>query len=190
MLKLTKNTRFSDEELFEFCLANRDLRIERDKDDNLIITSPSGCNTSRINFRILGQFFGWTSKNETLGTGFDSEGGFLLPDGSMRAADVAWMSHERWGKLTEQEKNKFAPAVPDFVIELKSPSDTLKSLKGKMTEWIGNGVRLGWLIDPGTETAYIFKQGREPKAVESFDNFLDGEDVLPGFKLDLSKLKV
>jgi Uma2 family endonuclease len=189
VIKLTDNTRFSNDELFEFCVANKDLRIERDKEGNLVIMSPSGSNTSRINFQILGQFFRWTSENETLGIGFDSEGGFLLPDGSMKAADVAWVSMDKWTALTKEDRMRFAPIAPEFIIELKSPSDSLAALMTKMTEWISNGVQLGWLIDPQQQKAFVYRPGKPTETIGSFDSYLDGGNELPGFRLDLSKLK-
>lgn len=189
ILKLTENTRFTDDELFEFCAANKELRIERDDNGNLIIMSPSGSNTGRINLKILAQLAAWAAQNEALGEGFDSSSGFLLPNGSMRAPDAAWISKSKWNKLSQTEKNKFAPVVPDFIIELKSPSDSLSTLQQKMEEWIANGVLLAWLIDPELKKAFIYKPGQPVSEVNSFEVFLDGEDVLPGFKLDLSKLK-
>jgi Uma2 family endonuclease len=188
ILKLTENTRFSDDELFEFCSANKELRIERDDQGNLIIMSPSGSNTGRINLKILAQFSNWVYENETLGEGFDSSSGFLLPDGSMRAPDAAWVSKSKWDQLSQVEKDKFAPITPDFIIELKAPSDSLPTLQNKMNEWIANGVQLGWLIDPELKKAFIYKPSLPLKEVDSFDSFLDGENVLPGFRLYLSKL--
>ncbi len=189
ILKLTENTRFTDDELFEFCSANKELRIERDDEGNLIIMSPSGSNTGRINLKILAQFSNWVYANENLGEGFDSSSGFLLPNGSMRAPDAAWVSRMKWDRLSQAEKDKFAPIVPDFVIELKSPSDSLSALQNKMGEWVANGVLLAWLIDPETKVAFIYKPDQPTTTVNSFDSFLNGENVLPGFKLDLSKLK-
>lgn len=189
VIKLTDNTRFSNDELFEFCEANKGLRIERDIEGNLIIMSPSGGLTSSINLRILTQFGIWINANKELGIGFDSEGGFLLPDGSMKAPDAAWLIKSKWAQLTEKQKDGFIPLAPDFIIELKSPSDSLQSLKKKMIDWISNGVQLGWLIDPQQQKAFVYRPGKPTETVASFDSHLDGGNVLPGFRLDLSKLK-
>jgi Uma2 family endonuclease len=189
ILKLTENTRFTDDELFEFCSANKELQIERDVNGNLIVMSPSGSRSSYINARILAQIVNWSDNQPNPGVTFGPDGGFLLPDGSMKAGDVAWLPSSIWDELNDEQKNKFAPIAPHFVIELKSPSDSNTALKKKMEEWIANGVLLAWLIDPELKKAFIYKPGQPVSEVNSFEVLLGGEDVLPGFKLDLSKLK-
>ena len=119
VLKIPESTRFTNEELFEFCSVNRELSIERDEFGNLIVVPLSGSDPGRINFKILGQLSQWVSDNQGLGEGFDSKAGFLLPNGSMRAADVAWVSMEKWAALTKEDRMRFAPIAPEFIIELK-----------------------------------------------------------------------
>ncbi|WP_339813314.1 Uma2 family endonuclease [uncultured Imperialibacter sp.] len=187
LLKFPERIRFSDDELLEICLANKELRIERDVKGNLIIDSLAGCRTSRFGLKILAQLGNWAEKNSSLGIAF-SNGGFILPDGSMKAAPATWVSLEKWSQISGEQKNKFAPITPEFVVEFKSPSDSIPAMKKKMEEWIANGVQLGWLIDPELKKAFIYKPSQPVKEVDSFDFFLDGENVLPGFRLDLSKL--
>jgi len=188
VLRLSDSTRFSDDELFDFCTLNKELRIERTQEGNLIIISPSGSRSSNINLKIITQFGVWEDMNSDLGVGFGPDGGFILPNQSMRAPDLAWVSKTKWDALTESQKSKFAPVAPDFIVELKSPTDSLPALKAKMEEWISNGVRLAWLIDPKSQVSFIYKADRSVTKVNGFSSFLDGEDVLPGFRLNLSKL--
>jgi len=188
VLRLSNSTRFSDDELFDFCTLNKELRIERTQEGNLIIMSPSGSQSSNINLKIITQFGVWEEMNNDLGVGFGPDGGFILPNGSMRAPDLAWVSKTKWEALTETQKSKFAPVAPDFIVELKSPTDSLPTLKAKMEEWISNGVRLAWLIDPKSQVTFIYKADGSVTRVNDFSYYLDGEDVLPGFRLNLSKL--
>ena len=118
--------------------------------------SPSGSGTSGINFRILVQLGSWAEANGT-GIGFESNGGFLLPDGSMLAADAAWLRKERWNSLSREEKLRFAPVCPDFVIEVRSPSDRVTVLRKKMHTWLANGVQLAWLIDPEAKAVEVYR---------------------------------
>jgi Uma2 family endonuclease len=115
--------------------------------------------------------------------------GFRLPNGSMRSPDLAWIKKERWEQLSPEDQEKFAPLTPDFVIEVRSRSDSLKELQNKMQEWIDNGCRLAWLIDPVQQKAYVYKREGLIKTAETFNEQLSGEDVLSGFELDLSLLK-
>ena len=123
------------------------------------------------------------------GLTFESSAGFYLPDTSMRSPDAAWISHERWNALTENQRKGFEYIEPDFVVELASPSDNLMALKAKMEKWRNNGVRLSWLIDPTTETVFIYRIDGTISKVESFDNVLNGEDVLVGFDFGLAILR-
>ncbi len=178
----------TDDELFQLCAANRDLRIERDSQGNLILMSPAGGETSARNSLFIADLVIW-NRETRLGIAFDSNGGFVLPNGAMRAPDASWITIERWNQLSAEQRKKFLPLCPDFVIELRSPSDRLKELQKKMQEWMDNGCRLGWLIDPGEERAYVYREEGENSVVESFDEALLGEDVLPGFVLALSELR-
>ena len=149
---------------------------------------PTGINTSGKNFSIGGELYIW-NKQTNAGKAFDSNGGFTLPNNAVRSPDAAWISWERYNQLSERDKEGFAPVCPDFVIELRSRTDRLKESKEKMEEWIANGCRLAWLIDPTEEKAYIYRPDREVEMVTSFDARLSGEEVLPNFELDLSILK-
>jgi len=176
----------TDEQFFEFCQINRDLRIERTATGELLIMPPTGSETGGRNFRLNGQLYNWTEQNGT-GFGFDSSTGFTLPNGAKVSPDAAWVKLERWNALTPEQQQKFAPICPDFVVELRSASLHLTPLKTKMQEYIGNGALLGWLIDRKKRQVYIYRPG---VAVECLDNpaTVSGESVLPGFVLDLSKI--
>lgn len=177
----------TDDELFQLCAANRDLRIERDSHGNLILMSPAGGETSSRNIILGAELVIWNRASQ-LGKAFDSSGGFILPSGAMLSPDVSWIPIERWNQLGAEERKKFLPLCPDFVIELRSPSDRLKDLQKKMQEWMDNGCRLGWLIDPVEEKTYVYREKGENSVVESFDEALSGEEVLPGFVLELTAL--
>ncbi|MFP5269344.1 Uma2 family endonuclease [Coleofasciculus sp.] len=176
----------TDEQFFEFCQINRDLRIERTATGELLIMPPTGSETGGRNFRLNGQLYNWTEQNGT-GVGFDSSTGFTLPNGAKVSPDAAWVKLERWNALTPEQQQKFAPICPDFVVELRSASDNLTPLKTKMQEYIDNGALLGWLIDCKKQQVYIYRPG---VAVECLDNpaTVSGDPVLPVFVLDLSKI--
>ena len=184
--QLTLNINLTDEEFFQLCQNNRDLRFERTAAGELIIMPPTGSDTGNRNFDIAVELGIW-NKQTKLGKGFDSSTGFKLSNGKDVSPDVAWIKKERWDSLTPQQQNKFAPIAPDFVIELRSASDNLKLLQEKMQEYIANGVKLAWLIDRKQRKVFIY---RPNCAVEELDNpqTLTGEDILPGFVLDLSEI--
>jgi Uma2 family endonuclease len=172
---------FSDDELFAFCQANPELRIERDEHGHLLLMPPTGLETSFRNNNLALELGLW-NRRSGLGRVSDSNGGYTLPDGSMRAPDAAWIAHERLAQVPPQDLKKFAPVCPDFVIELLSESDRLPEVQQKMQTWLANGVRLGWLLDPGTETAHVYRPGRAVQT-QPFSVALSGQDVLPGFTL-------
>jgi len=174
----------TDEQFFDFCQQNRDLRMERTADGQIIIMTPTGGITGNRNSEILFHLNLWNKKDQR-GYVFDSSTGFTLPDTSVRSPDASWMSKERWEALSIAQQEKFPPLCPDFVIELRSKTDNLVALKNKMTVWIQNGCQLAWLIDPENEQVFIYKPGREEEKEAGFDNTLSGEDVLPGFSFDL-----
>ncbi|HZH37410.1 MAG TPA: Uma2 family endonuclease [Flavisolibacter sp.] len=188
VLKFTENTQFTDDELFEFCAANKELRIERDENGQIIIMPPTGSLSSSHNMTVASTLWNYNQRLKS-GVVFDSSGGFRLPNGAMRAPDAAWIKKERWEQLSPEEQEKFAPLTPDFIIEVRSRTDSLKELQNKMQEWITNGCRLGWLIDPSEQKAYVYTPEGTPKMVASFAETLSGGDVLPGFQLNLSVLK-
>ncbi|MDJ0617442.1 MAG: Uma2 family endonuclease [Calothrix sp. MO_192.B10] len=176
----------SDEQFWQLCQNNRDWKFERTASGELIIMAPTGGETSNRNIEIAYQVQGWSRQNN-LGKAFDSSGGFKLPNGANRSPDASWITIERWEALTQEQRRKFLPLCPDFVVELCSPSDSLGKTQEKMREYIANGTRLGWLIDPKTKRVEIYRPGRD---VEVLDNpaTLSGENILPGFVLDLSTI--
>jgi len=176
-----------DDELFRLCAANQNLRIERDADGNLIFMAPTGGETSSRNSEINTELALWNRKTG-LGKVFDSNGGFVVPNGAMRAPDASWIPMTQWEQLSQEQRKHFLPLCPDFVIELRSPSDRLTDVQEKMEEWMANGCQLGWLIDPVEEQAFVYRLSASPTRVVGFENELAGEEVLPGFVLDLAIL--
>jgi Uma2 family endonuclease len=187
-LDLSEIGGLTDEQLFRLCVSNRDIQIERTNTGELILMSPTGGETGWRNSYITTEMYSW-NRQSRLGITFDSSTGFSLPNGAMRSADVAWVRLERWEALTKEEREKFPPLCPDFVIELRSKSDRVEVLQDKMQEWIANGCQLAWLIDPSNETVYIYRASGVADTLTSFDAAISGEDVLPGFKLELKELQ-
>lgn len=172
--------------LFEFCAANRELRIERTSDGDLIIMPPTGGETGSRNSELTIQCGMWARQDGT-GKHFDSSTGFLLPNGAVRSPDFSWVSKSRWDTLTKEEQRKFAPLCPDFVVELRSESDLLHDQQAKLDEYLACGARLGWLIDPIAGRAYVYRPGR---AVEVLERPLElrGDPELPGLVVDLREI--
>jgi Uma2 family endonuclease len=177
---------FSDDELYDFCAANPELRIERDENGQIIIMPPTGLESSFTNGELFGEVRNWNRQNKA-GRTSESNGGYKLPDTSMRAPDVGWVSNERLATVTAEQLRKFAPVTPDFVIEVRSESDSLSELKTKMEKWLANGVRLGWLVDPQEQTTTIYRPNLDIQEVP-FDQTLSGEDVLVGFTLNVKEV--
>ena len=169
----------SVEQFYEFCLANRDLRIERTASGEVIIMPPAFSDTGNRNMKIAQQVANWAEQDGT-GEVFDSSAGFTLPNGATRSPDASWIKLERWDALSEEQKASFAPICPDFVIELRSQSDTLSGLRKKMQEYIDNGTLLGLLIDRKNRNVYIYRPNQEPEILENPET-VSGEPVLPGF---------
>src|SRR5262249_4391081 len=144
------------DELFEFCSANAELQIERSADGEIIIMPPTGAETGRRNAEITAQLVTW-AKRDGRGVAFDSSTGFLLPNGAERSPDAAWVARRRWDALTAEERERFAPLCPDFVLELRSPNDALEDMKTKMVEYMACGARLGWLIDPEERRVHVYR---------------------------------
>jgi Uma2 family endonuclease len=182
-LDLRPDLQLTDQAFEQLCRSNPDLRLERTAQGELIAMAPSGSETGYYNSDISGQLWQWNRKLQQ-GITFDSSSGFTLPNRAIRAPDAVWIEKSRWQAIPAEQRRKFAPICPDFVIELKSPSDDLTVLQGKLEEYRDNGVRLGWLIDPENYQVFCY---RPQRAVEIFDNprNLSGEDVLVGFVLDL-----
>ena len=178
---------FTDEELFDFCVRNKNLRIERDANQNLLIMTPVGGSSGFREKNLIFEIEYWVRKNK-LGKSFSSSTGFLLPNSAMRSPDACWLSDERWETVPDSSKDKFLPVTPDFIVEVRSKSDNLKTLKAKMQEWIENGVRLAWLIDAKKEQVFIYRANGSIEIVDGFDKILNGEDVMKGFEFDLKQL--
>ncbi|AVZ31478.1 Uma2 family endonuclease [Nodularia spumigena] len=182
----TLTLQVSHEQFVDLALANRDLQLERTATGELIIMPPTGSYTGKRNFEIAGQLWLWNRQTK-LGEAFDSSTGFSLPNGANRSPDAAWVSKQRWDALTLEQQETFAPICPDFVLELRSKTDSLEKLQAKMREYIENGAGLGWLIDRKNQRVEIYRPGRN---VEVLDHpvSLSGEDILPGFMLDLTEV--
>ncbi len=167
--------------------ANRDLKLERTAEGELIVNPPTGGESGKRNFSITGQLARWYEEHEDLGEGFDSSTGFRLPNGADRSPDASWLNRERWESLTPQQRKGFVPLCPDFVVELRSESDSLPNLQAKMREYIDNGAKLGWLIDPQNRQVEIYRPETEVELLEN-PSSLSGEDILPGFVLNLKRV--
>nr|WP_216086692.1 Uma2 family endonuclease [Halothece sp. PCC 7418] len=167
--------------------VNRDLRLERTADGTLIVNPPTGSESGRRNLSISAQLWIWAEANDTLGVAFDSSAGFELPNGAIRAPDTSWITRDRWDALSQAEKEGFAPLCPDFVIELRSNSDKLATLQDKMREYLANGARLGWLIDPQNQRVEIYRSGQAVEVLEQ-PKQLSGEEILPHFTLNLQRI--
>jgi Uma2 family endonuclease len=177
----------TQEQFVALAAVNRDLKLERTAQGELILNPPTGWETGESNRSITGQLDRWYEENEDVGKAFDSSTGFILPNGATRSPDASWVSQERWNALTPEQKGTFANICPDFVVELRSSSDRLELLQGKMREYIDNGAFLGWLINPQQRQVEIYRPGLE---VEVLDNptLVSGEQVLPGFVLNLRRV--
>ncbi len=178
--------KLTDEQFYQLCQDNETLRFERNSKGELIIMPPTGGETSNRNAGLTAQIWVWNEQTQ-LGKVFDSSGGFKLPNGADRSPDASWVKLERWNALTPEQKTKFAPLCPDFVVELLSPSDSLKDTQEKMKEYRDNGARLGWLINRKSRQVEIYRQGQDVEVVEN-PVTLSGEDVLPGFLLYLESI--
>ncbi|MEG4229431.1 Uma2 family endonuclease [Microcoleus sp. N9_B2] len=185
-LNLNPIIKLTDEQFFQLCQENENIRLERTAKGELIIMSPAGGETGNSNAGLTAQTWIWNEQNK-LGKVFDSSTGFKLPNGANRAPDAAWVTLERWNALTAEQKNKFPPICPDFVVELMSPSDSLKETQDKMKEYRDNGARLGWLINRKSRQVEIYRQGAEVELLSS-PATLSGEDILPGFMLSLESI--
>ena len=176
----------TDEQFVKFCADNRELRIELTAERKLIVMPPANPDTGHKNYTINGELYAW-SKQDGTGLGFDSSTGFTFPNGAMRSPDASWVARERWEALPEDERTKFSHLVPDFVVEIRSPSDSLRMAQAKMAEYIENGVRLGWLIDPFQRRVHIYRPGQPVEVLQDPES-LSGETVLPGFVLNLQEI--
>ncbi|MEM6261384.1 MAG: Uma2 family endonuclease [Bacteroidota bacterium] len=177
----------TEDEFFEFCQENSYLQIERDADQNIVVMSPAGGYSGYYESKFIHAITDWCDKSH-LGASFSSSTGFILPNGAMRSPDASWLNQQKWDSIPHEVKKKFLPTVPDFIVEVKSETDSLPRLQDKMEEWIANGVRLGWLVDPENEHIHVYHQAGEPEKLEGFQRTLTGEDIMPGFEFDFLKL--
>ncbi len=176
----------TDEELMRFCAANDPLRVERDANGELIVMSPAGGGAGSRNSEITYQLVKWARETNS-GNTFDSSTGFRLSDGSVRSPDGAWISWPRWQRLSEKQREEFPPICPEFVIELRSPSDSLSALQAKMQMWVANGAEVAWLIDPSRKTVEVYRPGREAEVLEG-GSAVEGDGPVAGFVLELGRV--
>lgn len=185
-LNLNSIIKLTDEQFYQLCQDNETLRFERNAKGEIIIMSPAGGETGNRNAGLTAQLWIWNEQSK-LGKVFDSSTGFKLPNGADRSPDAAWVKLERWQALTQQQKDKFPPLCPDFVVELLSPSDSLKETQDKMKEYQENGTRLGWLINRKSRQVEIYRPLQEVEVIEN-PATLSAETVLPGFILNLEAI--
>lgn len=178
-----KNVNLSDEQFYQLCQINENWQLEQTAKGELLIMPPVGAISGNRESDLNGLVWLWNRQTK-LGKVFSSSTIFTLANGAKRSPDVAWISNQRWQSLTEEEKERFAPICPDFVIELRSHTDSLTQLQEKMQEYLDSGLRLGWLIDPQNQQVEIYRQNQEVEIV-SLPTNLSGEDVLPEFILEL-----
>ncbi len=183
MVSRESGLRASPKAFWRLCVANPDLRLERTAKGEVIVMAPAGSDAGMRNLSVSSLLWLWNRESK-LGVAFDSSAGFKLPNGDIRSADASWITNERWATVPLDERKKFAAICPDFVVEITSPSDNLADTRKKMLMYLSQGVRLGWLLDLKSGKALIFRPGRP---VESLDRpaTLSGEEVLPGFVLEL-----
>ena len=185
-LNLNPIIKLTDDQFFQLCQENENIRLERTAKGELIIMSPAGGETGNSNAGLTAQIWIWNESHK-LGKVFDSSTGFKLPNGADRSPDASWVKLERWNALTSEQQKKFPPICPDFVVELMSPSDSLKETQDKMKEYRDNGAVLGWLINRKSRQVEIYRQNQEVEVLES-PVAVSGEDVLPGFILNLESI--
>ena len=185
-IRLRTERRMSDDELMRFSSVNEPLRIEQESNGDLLVMSPTGSGGGNLNAEILGDLILW-SRQDGRGLVFDSNAGFRLPDGSVRAPDAAWVSWARWNALTGEEQRRYAPLCPEFVIELRSANDRLPDLQQKTRMWLGQGAELAWLVDPERKVVEIYRPGCEAEIVEGA-SAVYGDGPVSGFVLELTRL--
>ena len=183
-LKMEPAVTLSQEQFFDFCQQNRDMRFERTAQGEIVIMPPSGGESSAQNVSVSAQLFQWAQQKGG-GMVFDSSGGFVLPNDANRSPDAAWITQEQRESLSREQLRKFVPLCPAFVVEVMSPSDRLKTMRDKMQEYADNGVKLGWLINPFQFQVHIYRPG-QPVEVHDKPATLSGEPELPGFVFDFA----
>ncbi len=185
-LRLRTERPMNDEEFMRFSGVNEPLRMEQESNGEILVMSPTGMEGAGSNADLTGELVLW-ARQDGRGKVFDSNAGCRLPDGSVRAADAAWVSWPRWNALSRDEQRRFSPLCPEFLIELRSPSDRLADLQAKMRMWLANGAELAWLIDPERRIVEIYRPGREPEIVEGM-SAVEGEGPVSGFTIELARI--
>ena len=180
--------RMTEDEFYDLCQHNAEIKFERRADGTILYMALTGGDTGRRNTKLISRLNYW-AEEAALGEVFDSSTGFRLPSGAVRSPDAAWVSNAAWQGLSEEERSKFPPLCPEFVVELLSKSDSVDEMALKMQEYLANGCRLAWLIDPKTQTARIYRTDGTVSIAKSFEETLSGEDILPGFVFSLSTLR-
>jgi len=178
--------KMSDEGFYEFCVANPDLRIERNAEGEILIIPPTGLETGFRNNDLAVQLGSW-AKRDGHGRAFDPNTEYILPNGAARSPDASWVSQAQLEKPPKAQKRKFPSLCPEFVLELASPLDRLSTLRRKMREWIDNGAQLGWLMDADNRTVFVYRPGREPEERAGIER-IEGEGPVVGFVLELSDI--
>jgi Uma2 family endonuclease len=186
VIKLRPDEPMDDDEFFDFCQRFDNERVEQTADGEIIIMPPTGFETSNRNAEIVTQLRIWAKKDGS-GLVTESNGEYVLPNGAKRAPDAAWILKSRVEKISKKRREKFLPLCPDFVVELMSPSDRLKDVQEKMREYIENGARLGWLINPKEKEVHIYRPNAETEILKN-PQTVSGENALPGFELDLTEI--
>jgi len=176
----------SDDEYFAFCAVNPDLRIERTAEGEIEIMPPTGFETGDQNADLTMQLRAWAKRNGR-GRAVDSSTEYILPSGAARSPDASWVLRSRLANLTPEQKKKFLRLCPDFVVELRSPSDRLRQVQAKMREWMDNGAKLGWLIDPDSRSVYIYRPGQTTERLVDPDR-VEGEPPVEGFVLEMADI--
>jgi Uma2 family endonuclease len=185
-VRLRFESPLSDEDLMRLCAENDALRIEREPNGEILVMTPANSKTSMMNARITRLLDEW-AEADGRGVVFDSSGGFTLPETSMRNPDAAWMLNSRWQAISDDDQSRFAPACPDFILELRSPSDRLRDLQSKMQQWIANGAQVAWLVDPIEKSVTIYRRGQSPEHLAN-PTSVQGTGPIAGFELVLSRV--
>jgi Uma2 family endonuclease len=184
-LKLNPDLHMNDDEYYEFCMANPDLRLERTAQGEIVIVPPAGWESDYRNTTILGRLESW-ARRDGRGKAFGPSAEYILPTGAALSPDASWVSNERILKVSKDRRRKFPPVCPEFVIEVMSPSDRLKGASEKMKEWMRAGVDLAWLIHGDEQTVYLYRAGQKEAEKRTGITKLAGEGPVVGFDLDLT----
>ena len=185
-IRISQGRPVTDEELMRLCAENNDLRVEREPNGEILVMTPANSRTSKMNLRI-GRLLDEWAEADGRGIATGPDGGYTLPDSSMRVPDAAWVSNQRWHALSDKDQGRFAPLCPNFVIELRSPSDKLADLRAKMAQWIANGAEVAWLIDPIEKAVTIYRPGDQPEHLAQ-PTSVQGTGPIAGFELVMARI--